>query len=106
MAAVVPGGNDTLALQILAGFQRVALGPGQSTVVTFNLDAGRVFGHVAASGDVGVAAGGYEVVVHDGGAAGAGAAAAAAAASVRFPVRVSLPAGASDGFLVTQQWAF
>jgi hypothetical protein len=37
VAYPVPGGNDTLAQQVLIGFQRTTLAPGQSSLVTFNV---------------------------------------------------------------------
>jgi len=46
----VPGSNDTAALQVLVGFERVTLSPGQSTTVTFNVTAS-TFADVDGNGD-------------------------------------------------------
>jgi len=61
----VPGGNDTLARQVLIGFQRVTLSPGQWTTVTFNVTLARL-GDVAANGDVVLHAGTHVVAATNG----------------------------------------
>jgi len=84
VAANVPGGNDTLAKQILADFTRVTLSPGQNTVVTFNLTAAAL-GLGSIGGDVVLADGWYDVVLSNG------------AMEVAVPVQVALSAAALRG---------
>ena len=80
-----PGGNDTLAKSILADFARVALAPGQSVVLSFNVSA--AFAQADAAGDMWLASGNFAVRVTDNtGRGGAG--------DAVFAVTLDIPGGA------------
>ena len=63
-AVQFPGGNDTLARQVLADFARVSLARGESAVLSFDLGA-LAFAQADAAGDLLLAPGRYVVRVTD-----------------------------------------